>query len=224
MPIRKVPLVANEIYHVYNRGVEHRPIFLSKRDYERALESLIFYQFQDLPLSFSHVIRLPIREKEEILSKLPTKSHRLVNILCFSLMPNHFHLLLKQLVDNGISRCVGNFMNSYTRYFNVRHERDGHLFQGQFKAVRIETEEQLIHVSRYIHLNPFSSYILKTIKDLETYPWTSFPEYIGETSRKICNTEMILSHFSSKNKYREFVFDQAEYQRRLEDVKHLLLE
>jgi len=224
MPIRKIPLVSNEIYHVYNRGVEHRPIFLSKRDYERAFESLTFYQFQNFPYSFSHVIRLPKQEREEILSKLSNKSPRLVDILCFSFMPNHIHLLLKQVIDNGISKCVGNLINSYTRYFNVRHERDGHLFQGQFKAVRIETDEQLMHVSRYIHLNPYSSYVFKDIKDLETYPWTSFPEYIGTASTKICNTTIILPLFPSMNNYKKFVFDQANYQRRLEDIKHLVIE
>lgn len=224
MPIRKIPLVSNEIYHVYNRGVEHRPILLSKRHYERALESLVFYQFQDLPLSFSHVIRLASKEKEKLLSKLSTESSKLVDILCFSFMPNHFHFLLRQKIDNGISKCVGNFMNSYTRYFNVRHNRDGHLFQGQFKAVRIETDEQLIHVSRYIHLNPYTSYVLKNLISLETYPWTSFPEYTDETVKKICNTEMILSYFSSRKEYKDFVFDQADYQRKLENIKHLLLE
>lgn len=224
MPIRKYPLVTNEIYHVYNRGVEHRPIFLSKLDYQRALDSLAYYQFKNSPLSFSYFLRLPVKERQDFLSKLVTKNSKLIEILCFCLMPNHFHLLLRQTIDNGISKYVGNFTNSYTRYFNIRNKRIGHLLQGQFKAVRIETDEQLIHISRYIHLNPFSSYIVRGLDELEDYQWSSLPEYIDKMERRISNPQTVLSYFKTKEKYKEFVFDRADYQRRLENIKHLALE
>lgn len=149
---------------------------------------------------------------------------KLVDIICFCLMPNHFHLLLNQLKDNGISKFMANLQNSFTRYFNTKHERIGHLLQGQFKAVLIEDDNQLLHVSRYIHLNPYSSYVVKDLESLEQYLWSSFPEYLGKVAAEICNKEIILSQFKDKKDYKKFVFDQADYQRRLEEIKHLVIE
>lgn len=91
-------------------------------------------------------------------------------------MPNHFHLLLQQIRDGGITEFISKLTNSYTRYFNIRNKRIGPLFQGEFKAVHVETDEQLIHLSRYIHLNPIVSYITKK---LESYQWFSYLEYLG---------------------------------------------
>lgn len=139
-------------------------------------------------------------------------------------MPNHFHFLLKQVEEEGTSKFMSNFTNSYTRYFNVKNKRNGPLFQGKFKAIRIETDEQLLHLSRYIHLNPYSSYVVKTLKDLEKYPSSSFPEYLGKSQTSLCSKEIILGQFKNLNLYKKFVFDQADYQRRLEKIKHLILE
>lgn len=100
-------------------------------------------------------------------------------------MPNHFHLLLKQTKENGISKLVANFQNSYTRYFNLKNERVGPLFQGVFKALRVKTDEQLIHVSRYIHLNPYSSSVIKSFEELKRYPWSSVEEYLHPQTKKI---------------------------------------
>ena len=86
---------------------------------------------------------------------------RVVDLICFCLMPNHFHLLLRQIEEDGIVKFVRNFQIGYSRYLNEKEKRSGALFEGQFKAVRVENDEQLIHVSRYIHLNPYSSYWLR---------------------------------------------------------------
>ena len=88
-------------------------------------------------------------------------------------MPNHFHLLIKQNIDRDYD-ILSNLQNGYTKYFNTKYSRDGHLFQGPFKAVKIDSEEQLLHVSRYIHLNPYSSGMLNNITDLDNYEWASF--------------------------------------------------
>ena len=119
-------------------------------------------------------------------------------------MPNHFHFLLEQKEDKGISKFLSNLQNSYTKFFNISHERDGSLFSDQFKAVRIETDEQLIHVSRYIHLNPHTGFVVKSLKELEEYPWSSFPDYL-QTPREFVDTEFILSFFGNSQKYIKFV-------------------
>lgn len=138
-------------------------------------------------------------------------------------MPNHFHLQLKQKEDQGIAKFLSNLQNSFTRYFNISHERDGSLFLDQFKAIRIETDEQLIHVSRYIHLNPYTGYVVKSLKDLENYSWSSFPDYFQE-GENLIEKDFILSFFKSSEEYKRFVFDQADYQRKLKEIEHLLLE
>jgi putative transposase len=224
MPGREVPLVTNQYYHVLNRGVFSQPIFKDKKDYQRMWESTFYYQNQKPSLSYSHFLRLPARDRTEFLEKLQTQSKFLVEIIALCFMPNHFHLLLKQIQDNGISLFMANLTNSYTRYFNTKNERIGHLFQGKFKAVMIETDEQLLHVSRYIHLNPYSSYLVKNLSKLTDYPYSSLPEYIGISSTNFFQKEIILDQFKSISSYQKFVFDQADYQRSLEQIKHLALE
>lgn len=222
MPIRKIPLATGEIYHILNRGINHQPIFQGKRDYKRALETFSYYMFSKIPLRFSYWIRLDNNDKNQVFGRISENS-KLVSVLSFCFMPNHFHFLLRQEEDFGISKFLAKFQNSFTRYFNERHERTGHLFQGQFKAVRIENENQLLHTSRYIHLNPYSGYIVKTIDELREYPWSSFREYI-EGMDAVSETKTILSGFASKEKYFQFVNDQKDYQRTLNQIKHLLIE
>jgi putative transposase len=165
---------------------------------------------------------LPLKKKETSLKKL-RESKRLVEIIAFCLMPNHFHLLLKQLQKKGTSTFMRNFQNSYARYFNTKYHRSGALFQALFKAVRIETDAQLLHVSRYIHLNLVSSFLVE-IKNLENYPWSSFPEYMKSRSLEFVDPDLVLKQFKTEKDYKKFVFDQADYQRKLQEIKHLTLE
>lgn len=224
MPYRKIIFADGEIYHLLNRGVAQSPIFLSTKEYQRFLSLTNFYHHSSPPLSFSHYLRLSSKDKEKFLkNKNLEEKEKLAEILAYCLMPNHFHLLLKQLKNRGISKMLANLQNGYARYFNLKHQRTGHLFQSMFKAVRIETDEQLLHVSRYIHLNPTSSYLVK-IKNLASYPWSSLPEYLGEKGAKFLSPDLVLELAGGENRYREFVFDQAEYQRELEKIKHLALE
>lgn len=222
MSYRKIILSTNEIYHVYNRGVEKRPIFLIRKDYLRFIASVDYYRFADCPVKFSHFKTLSVEERNNIMNNLDKKSKRLVDINTFCLMPNHIHFLLKQLSDNGISKFMAKVTSGFSHYFNVRHERVGHLFQGNFGAVRIEDDNQFIHVSRYIHLNPVSSCLIK-LEDIDSYEFSSFPEYVKEKAG-FCNTKEIFSYFKNIDDYKKFVYDQANYAKQLENIKHLTLE
>lgn len=224
MPGREIVLATDEIYHVINRGVTSQPTYADKRNYQRFLELMFYYQNLAQPGKYSHFYCLSSDIKEQILSDLRRKGEFLVDIICYCLMPNHFHLLLKQNVDNGISNFLSLLTNSYTRYFNTKNERHGPLFQGKFKAIRIENNEQLLHVSRYIHLNPYSGYVLKTLNQLESYPFSSLPEYLYKNLNSRCQKALILDQFKNRQSHRQFVFDQADYQRQLQDIKQLLLE
>lgn len=153
---------------------------------------------------------------------LNTKKAEIVEILCYCLMPNHFHMLVKQLGDSGITKFMSRIQNSYTRFFNTKYDRIGPLFQGPFKAVLIETDEQLTHVSRYIHLNPFVANLVKTP---EKYDWSSYKSFLvpGASNLEISKDE-ILGFFKSKSEYHNFVMDHADYARSLEAVKHKIID
>ncbi len=216
---RTVLLATGEIYHVFNRGVERRPIFTQAFEYRRALDSMNFYRFLEPPIRYSKYITLDKKRRIQLLKALLSSKFQ-VEILAFCLMPNHFHLLLKQTVDTGISRFISKLCDSYSKYFNIKHDRIGPLFQGPFKAVRIESEEQLIHLSRYIHLNPISSFLIKE-SALDSYPWSSLPEYLAPLGNTISNTSIIGNIFKTPSKYQEFVHNHIDYAQKLEQIKHL---
>ena len=226
MPARDIIFANDQIYHIYNRGLDRRPTFTTKREYQRALWAISYYQYKNPPLRLSKLFQQAKAFRQVTLEKLKKEGKKQVSILAYCLMPNHFHLLLKQNSSAGISKFMSDFQNSYTRYFNTRHERKGSLFLGQFKAVRVETEEQLVHVSRYIHLNPYSTFLIRDLRELENYPWSSFSEYLHPNSDNISEPEFILNLFGVNNiqDYKKFVFDRADYQRSLEEIKHLALE
>lgn len=220
--IRKTVFTNGEIYHVFNRGVDRKNIFNDKRDYKRVMETIKYYQRTGPKMKFSKYMKLSVEQRELELNK--NNNHKvLVEILAYCLMPNHLHFLLRQISDNGISRFMSDISNSHSKYFNTKNERNGSLFQGPFKEVHIETEEQLIHTSRYIHLNPVASSIIES-EDLCTYQWSSYPEYIGISENNICEKETILNFFKSSKEYEQFVLDQADYARQLDKIKHLTLE
>lgn len=199
------------------------PIYPDKRAYERVMLTMQYYHFTKLPVKLSRLLVLSNNLRQQIISDLKKKGNKLVEILTFCFMPNHFHFLLEQKRVNGITTFLSNFTNSYTKYFNTREERLGPIFEGTFKAVIVETDEQLVHLSRYIHLNPVSSLLVKS-ENLEKYPWSSLPEYFNHTSEPICDKQKVLGFFPTVDKYRKFLYDQISYAQELERIKHLLME
>lgn len=210
MPGRNIPLVTGEFYHIFNRGNEKRNIFTKPRDYKRFLQTFYYYQFQGPKQSFSKYA------KSDLNFFRPSPEKKLVDIICYCFMPNHFHFLIKQLKDSGVSTFLSQISNSYTKYFNTKYTRVGALLQGAFKAVRIETDEQLIHTSRYIHLNPVVSGL---VKKPEEYQWSSYLEYVTQNIF-FCSIDEVMSLFDSSRKYQEFVEDHIDYATTLELLKH----
>jgi len=196
----------NSIYHIYNRGVDKRIIFNEDRDYRTFLYLLKKY------LSPSPKNK-PFKKKETLSDE--------ISLLAYCLMPNHFHLLVKQKSKNGITKLVRKICTNYVMYFNSKNDRSGSLFEGIYKAIIVDNDEYLIHLSRYIHLNPNSS----SIEKVETYPYSSFPYFVGSKQAKWVKPKQILDHFNKKrpsNAYRNFVKD---YQKKdLSQINTLLLE
>lgn len=224
MPGRLIPLISGEYYHVINRGVASLPIFVDQRDYQRACETIAYYQKQEVPLSYSFFLRLTPEQRINLIKDIRKDSRNLVEIVAYCLMPNHIHFLLRQILNKGTSTFMGNITNSYARYFNTKRQRIGPLFQGRFKAVRISSENYLLHLSRYIHLNPLSSEVVKDFSELRVYPYSSLPEYLNPQSLNLCNKDVILANFRNSAAYEKFLLDRADYQKNLEEIKHLALE
>lgn len=188
----------DNIYHIYNRGVEKRLIFSEPRDYQRFLNTLLYYQQSKRLPSFTHVIEFKPHERER-----PFR----IEILAYCLMPNHFHLLVRQTIDRGIVSTMSNLLNGYTKYFNTKYKRVGHLFQGRFRAVPVTSDEQLIHVVRYILLNP---YVARLTADPLAYPYSSIREALSEASPSWCETKYLSQYFPTRNQLKAFITNYAE--------------
>lgn len=222
---RKHPLRPGNIYHIFNRGVASQLLFSDKRDYQRFCDLIGFYRFVSPRIRFSFYNRLELENKNVFMKALLEKGQKQVLIYVFCLLPNHFHFLLKEIMEGGIRKFISNLQNSYARYFNTKNKRKGALFQEMFKAVRIETDEQFLHVSRYIHLNPYSNFFVKEAKDLLNYPWSSFLNYLEqEKNHPFLDKEFLNSYYSSPDKLRSFTFDNADYQKKLKEIEYFLIE
>lgn len=221
MPRRQQILATGQFYHIFNKTIGGESIFSKKSVSKRALDLINYYRFKS-NFSFSRLRELS-KELREMKLKQIFSTIPLVKIHSFSIMPNHYHFLLEQICDKGITNFISNFQNGLAKYYNIKYKRLGKLFLESFSAVRVETEELLIHITRYIHLNPVTAYLIK-IEDLLNYSYTSFATYMGQDNCDFLTTDLIDGHFGSKEAHRKFVFNQAEYQRKLKLIQHLLLE
>lgn len=188
----------------------------------RFFYTMNYYSYSCPPIRLSRYLELTKECRNKFQNSL--WGDKLITIFCYCFMPNHFHFLLKQNVDFGISRYIGQLLNSYTRYFNTKNERVGQLFLDQFKNVLVENNNQFVHLSRYIHLNPFSSDILRSVNELSNYNWSSFAEYTGSGANKICDKSIIKSLFKDFDTYKKFVLNNADYQRKLKIIRTLTID
>lgn len=224
MPKRIFPFATNEIYHVFNRTIARQPLFLSHHEYKRAYALIEYYRYNHPPLRFSHVQLCTDAVRKQYYERLEQNHSRRVSIHAFCLMPNHFHFLLHQNCDNGIQTFMSDVQNSYAKYFNQRHDRSGALFQSSFKGVHIETQEQMLHVARYIHINPTTSGMLKRDSDLANYEWSSYFDYLGKRLHSFVDKQLVLSGFSTLSAFIAFTNDQITYQKQLAIMRHILID
>lgn len=216
MPYRKIKFENNYFYHVLNRGVDKRSIFEDDNDKNHFLSIMNFYQYSPT-ISYSEFKRFSKVTKEKYLNTL-NKETPIVEIISFCLMPNHFHLLIIQNVENGVQKFMSNLQNSYARYFNLKHKRSGVLFGSVFRAINVKDDEQLLHVMRYIHLNPLSSGLVKS-SELHNYKWSSHVEYLHNTDRGLSSQKILNSYFKSTKEYVDFINSQKGLQRQLHQLK-----
>lgn len=223
MPYRQTPLTTGEIYHVFNRSTAKTEIFVKDEDCQRALECLHFYHFHNPGLKFSYFNRLSEVAQKGYLESL-RKSKTKIEIYAFAMMPNHFHFLIRQQIDGGLTKFMRQFQDSFAKYFNVKYSRSGALFQSMFKAVRVESEAQFLHISRYIHLNPLTSFVLKKFPELRHYYLNSYVDYCGPLIHPFMTTDYLLSFFKVFKIFEEFHVNQVDYQRSLHNIDHLTID
>ncbi|RKY41241.1 MAG: hypothetical protein DRP85_06795 [Candidatus Makaraimicrobium thalassicum] len=220
MSYRKVPLVNDGIYHVFSKSIAGFNIFNCIRDYGRMMNEMLFYNTESPPFKFSLYEELN-KKHELLMSGLLDPSKRLVAILAYCLMPTHIHFILKQLTENGIYNFQRLILMSYTKYFNKKYKRKGPLWEGRFKNVLVKDDDQFLHLTRYIHLNPTTASLVDDPKDWE---FSSYKEYLDLATKrdKLCefsgyfNMDPVL--------YEKFVNDRKDYQKKLASIKHLTLE
>jgi putative transposase len=189
MPYRSVVFRAGEYYHLYNRGNNLQPIFFERENYMFFLHRLREYLAADA-----------------------------IEIVTYCLMPNHYHLLVHLLTDD-LSGMMQPFSLSYTKAINKRYARVGSLFQGRFKAVHVDRNEYLLHLSRYIHLNPVAATLVQRPED---WAFSSYLEFIGSRHGTLPQPDIVLSQFRSQNAYRAFVEVYVESDRKV--IEHLMLD
>lgn len=225
MANRKIPFAIGEHYHVYNRGVDKRIIFTDEYDIRRFFQSMVEFNTID-PIG-------SIYENSflQLGGETPKSGQKkLVNIIAYCLNPNHFHLILEQLVDGGISEFMKRLGGGYTSYFNQKYKRSGSLFQGVFKSVHIDTNEYLLHVSAYVNLNNrvhrLSSQLGGETPKLESM--SSWGEYTNKKITGICGKDIILGQFRNIGEYKDFALSSlktiVKRKEELKDIRDFLLE
>ncbi|MDP1845488.1 MAG: transposase [Candidatus Moranbacteria bacterium] len=215
--MRKVPFAENEYYHIYNRGVDKRDVFLEERDFRRFLLAMdllndkkdgLIRRWRDFKENH------PEKSIKEFLAISVKERNHLVEIVAYCLNSNHYHFILKQTGDNnGIKIFMQRLGNSYTKYFNEKHKRNGALFQGRFKSTHIESNN-FLRMSVYVNCN---SEIHK-INSAKDYKWCSFPGYLGKESNQLCKKEVILDQFKNFQGYLEFAVENiVDFRERKQD-------
>jgi putative transposase len=215
--------VENGYYHIYNRGIEKRPIFLDSQDYGVFLSYLKEYLSPKTETELRNKLNgseLSSVERDKIWSKLRMKNFNAdIVLLAYSLMPNHFHLFIKQNTMNGIDKLMKSLGTRFVMYFNRKYSREGSLFQGRYKAVLITDEAYFIHISRYIHKQAIS---MKGQTLHEIQP-SSLSDYLGIKNTTWVHPEEILTLFSNQNpkmNYESFIKENIDS----DDLEHLYLE
>lgn len=217
--MNKREIYNNNYYHVFSRSIAKFQIFNRPEDYNRIITALKLYQFKDFCYGFSHFLTLSKSAQLAHIKSLDS-SPRIVDIIAYCIMPTHIHLILKQNLDNGVSLFMSKVLDSYSRYFNLQHGRKGPLWESRFSDILILNDNQMLHLTRYIHLNPTSAGLVKN--PLE-WDFSSYHEYVNsEFDNGFCSFRDIIT--LAPKEYQKFTEDQISFQKQLAIIKSLLID
>ena len=203
----RAAIAPDEAYHIFNRGVNKQRVFLEDTDYIRMLLLILSFQSPKIFYNISRYVKNFKNHKDFGLSKnitseiLDTKA---VELISFALMPNHFHLFVQELEEGGISKYLQRIEIAYTKYFNTKYRRSGYLFQGPFQSVHVDSNEQALYLSAYIHLNPRE--FKQWQKKEHLYPWSSYQDLINKNRwGELLEHDIISGQFSTPTEYKHFI-------------------
>lgn len=217
--MRTTPFSNDQYYHIFSRGVDHRTIFEDTADFQRFYASLYFFNDRNFKDPRNKPIVSSAGDTNTITNFLRYQKPQqpFVSIASFILLPNHFHLLVRQIIDGGISTFLHRVNMGFAHYFNRRYGRTGCLFESEFKAVLVERDSHLLHLPRYIHLNALDMTNLpwrdRKIHNwdaawthLNNYPWSSHHVYMGGTQIiPLVDTHFIEQFFPNPDRYAYFL-------------------
>lgn len=237
MKIMRRIFATNEFYHLYSRGVDKRRIFMDRNDYLRFIHDL--YEFNDIKPAPAFCRRQSSIDVGDRNSYIKRSREQIVSIHAFTQMSNHYHLLIEQLTENGITLFMKKLNIGYAMAFNLKQERSGYLFQGRFKDVYIENDTQLAYLVCYIHSNPLETWkpkwkengltkaeIKEALKFLEKYRWSSHLDYLGiKNFPSVIHKDFLLKLFGGTEGYRKFFIDWLkQYEMNVNAIQDFTLE
>ena len=204
---------AGTIQHIYNRGVGKMDIFQAESDFVNFIKRL------NLALGSTRMVQ--VSQGSSLLRIIPLPKEAFT-ILCYCLMPNHFHFIIRQNTDIPIGKLISKISTSYSMYFNKKYNHVGGIFQDQYKAIVIDSDSYLLWLSGYIHNNPKTAGIVSDLKD---YPWSSYLDYTGKRKGILCNQSLILGMMANNRaRYTKFVDESYLTIQKRKDIEHLLLD
>lgn len=192
MPPRLMTFLANNYYHIYNRGVNHAQIFFSEENYR-------------------YLLRL--------LKKNLTRYN--ISISAYCLLPNHYHFLLKPSQDGNLDRMIKSLFGSYVMAVNKQQNRQGPLFQSRFRSILVDKEEYLVHLTRYIHLNPVSAGLVNIP---ENWQFSNYLDIIGKRPGLLKDRSVVPERFPNGDIYKQFVDDNLTDTKHTHELEKYLLE
>ena len=213
--MRKYLFLEGEIFHVFNKSISNFGILNKPENCLRFIQALGHYNNLSLRINLGNFLK---KNRDYSPDLLLDKDVANIKFISYCLMPDHYHLIVKIIKDKFLSKYISDVENSFTRFFNLKFNRKGPLWQSRFKTVKITSNEQLLHTTRYVHLNPTTSQLIDKPENWE------FSSY-----RNIITTDMYLKKITeisihNKNKYRKFVEDNKDYQQKFKKIKKLILE
>ncbi len=215
--MRKVKFVNGGYYHIFNKGIDKKEIFINQKDLDRFFQSMS--EFNTItPIGGIYAASF---HKNSPLRNSVSKSTELVNFICYCLNPNHFHFMIQQILNRGIEKFMHRLGLGYSKYFNKKYERGGSLFQGPFKAIHINSDAYLLHLSAYINLN-------NKVHMIGNAPYkSSWEEYLKGTKKTdggFCEKEIIMGQFKNIDKYKDFAKESLNNIQKRKELEKLLLE
>ncbi len=216
--MRKTLFVNGEYYHIFNRGADKRVVFSGRDLFARFLQGMKEF---NTTVPIGSIYENSFRKKHKLklgnsVSKFEPEQKKLVSVVCYCLNTNHYHFILQQLEDRGIEKFMHRLGVGYTKYFNQKYKRTGVLFEGPFKAIHVDSNEYLLHLSAYVNFNNRVHRLGNRVSK------SSWEEYTGRGD--FCEKEIILGQFKNITEYKDFAFDALRTMQERKDMEKLLLE